>query len=163
MNKVYLLLGSNLENRGLMLDRARQLIRTRIGPIIAVSSIYESTPWGFSDNHLFLNQVLEVETSLSSGLLLDVILGIEQELGRVREGKGYNSRLIDIDILFYNDDIIDNHRLTVPHPRIPERRFALLPLHEVNATLVHPVLNKSIRVLLEECSDQLEVIPYDLN
>jgi 2-amino-4-hydroxy-6-hydroxymethyldihydropteridine diphosphokinase len=163
MNKVYLLLGSNLANRGFMLEQARQRISDRIGPVIAGSSIYESTPWGFSDSRQFLNQVIEVITSLSSGSLLDAVLEIEQELGRVRQGNGYSSRLIDIDILFYNNDIIDNHRLTIPHPRIPERRFALLPLHEVNGKLVHPVLNKSITALLEECTDQLEVVPYDLN
>jgi 2-amino-4-hydroxy-6-hydroxymethyldihydropteridine diphosphokinase len=161
MNTVYLLLGSNLNDRMDSLQKAKEGIASEIGRISKVSSIYESEPWGFFAENSFLNQVVKVETILNAGQVLETILKIETDLGRDRKVNGsYISRIIDIDILFYNDEIINEDKLTVPHPKIAERMFTLLPLSEINKHYVHPGLHKTIQELVAECHDNLQVYLY---
>jgi len=161
MNVVYLLLGSNLDDRSASLKLARAAISSGIGNIISESSIYESEPWGFHSEQQFLNQVVRIETNFKPLHVLDEILKIEIKLGRKRENsEGYVSRTIDIDILFFNDEIISEDILTVPHPKIQERMFTLLPMSELNRSMIHPITHKSIGELISECRDQLSVYPY---
>jgi 2-amino-4-hydroxy-6-hydroxymethyldihydropteridine diphosphokinase len=161
MNVVYLLLGSNLDDRSAMLDQARKEISFKVGRITRESSIYESEPWGFLADQPFLNQVIRIETAFDPSFILNEILKIEIKLGRVREGdQRYNSRLIDIDILFFNDEIIKEENLTIPHPGIPDRMFTLLPMQELAGSFIHPGSMKSIRELIHECRDPLNVYLY---
>jgi 2-amino-4-hydroxy-6-hydroxymethyldihydropteridine diphosphokinase len=161
MNIVYLLLGSNLNDRSAMLQRARKEIASRIGLIIGESSVYESEPWGFTADKSFLNQVISIESGLDPNGILNKILQIELDLGRIRvNGERYSSRIIDIDILFFNDEIIAEKNLIIPHPGIPERLFALIPLSELDGTFIHPGSRKSINELISECPDKLRVCPY---
>lgn len=162
MKKVYLGLGTNLGNREENLNQAIEKIREFVGPVIRVSSLYETEPWGFSSESLFLNMVAEVDTKLKPSGLLGRLLMIESFLGRLREVKKYTSRIIDIDILFYGDRIIDNKALQVPHPLLQERRFVLVPLSEIAPGFIHPVIKKSIKRLLEECQDKSEVTKKSL-
>jgi len=163
MNNVYLLLGSNLDNRENMIRQAVEEIAAKVGTICQSSSVYESEPWGFKAEKSFLNQVVKVETGLGAVELLDKILEIEERLGRRRElnTEGYFSRTIDIDILFYNDEIIQGDRLHIPHPHIPLRMFTLLPLCELNGSLIHPVYNKSLEDLRAECPDRNLVVIFN--
>ncbi len=161
MKKVYLLLGGNLSDRSLLIERAGEFIERRIGRVLEQSSVYETEPWGFDAGELFLNKVLLVETSMQPSELLETILEIEKDLGRKRVLNGYESRLIDIDILFYEDQVITNPNLVIPHPRIQERMFTLKPLQEINGAFIHPVLKKSIRQLVTECPDGLKVMRYN--
>jgi 2-amino-4-hydroxy-6-hydroxymethyldihydropteridine diphosphokinase len=163
MKKAYLLLGGNLEDRESLIGRAREAISLRVGKIIHQSSVYETEPWGFSSSDHFLNQVVVVETAEQPSSLLELILEIEMELGRTRDFNGYESRLIDIDILFFEEEVISHNDLTIPHPRIQERMFTLKPLQEVNGSFVHPVLKKSIHQLVDECPDKLKVNRYIQN
>jgi 2-amino-4-hydroxy-6-hydroxymethyldihydropteridine diphosphokinase len=151
--RIYLLLGSNSGEKSLNIKQSTARISERIGKLLQLSSVYETEPWGFRDEIFFLNQALEVETLLEPGEVMQVILEIEHELGRTRTGIGYSSRTIDIDILFYEDRIIHSSALVIPHPLIQERRFVLVPLAEIAATLVHPVLQKTVGDLLESCRD----------
>ena len=161
MNFAYLLLGSNLDNRSTALQRAKEEISSAIGMITRESSVYESEPWGFKSEQKFLNQVVMIETDSKPLEVLSRILEIEIKLGRFRSGgQGYTSRLIDIDILFYNDEIITEDKLTIPHPKIPERMFTLLPLSELGRSMIHPGARKSISDLMKECPDKLSVYPY---
>jgi len=161
MNFAYLLLGSNLDNRSALLERAKEAISSRIGNVIRESSVYESEPWGFQSEHRFLNQVIRIETKYRPIQVLEEILRIEKKLGRHRaDDQGYTSRSIDIDILFYNDEIISEDKLTIPHPKIPERMFTLLPLSEIDRSMIHPGSRKSISDLMRECPDTLNVYPY---
>ena len=148
----YFSLGSNLGNRDEYLDHAIRLISERIGQIMKKSSVYETDPWGFNADVPFLNRVVEAETELTPEELIREILGIEQELGRVR-GDGYTSRTIDIDILFYGDQVVSTSDLKIPHPSIQDRRFVLVPLCEIAGRFIHPVLDTSISDLLEFCKD----------
>lgn len=156
MNKVYLLLGSNLGNRLTNLEKARQQISRQAGLIVTTSSVYETAPWGHENQGMFYNQVVVVQTTLIPPILLSGLLAIETQLGRVRNEK-FGPRNIDIDILFYNDAIVNTPELTLPHPALHMRRFTLIPLHEVASEFMHPVLKKSIRQLLHECPDNLPV------
>jgi len=158
-----LLLGSNLDNRENMIRQAVEEIAAKVGTICQSSSVYESEPWGFKAEKSFLNQVVKVETGLGAVELLDKILQIEERLGRRRElnTEGYFSRTIDIDILFYNDEIIQGDRLQIPHPHIPQRMFTLLPLCELNGSLIHPVYNKSLEDLRAECPDRNLVVIFN--
>jgi 2-amino-4-hydroxy-6-hydroxymethyldihydropteridine diphosphokinase len=155
MNRVYLLLGSNLNDRNHLISQSRKLVNEMIGEIISSSSVYESDPWGFQSENKFLNQVLHVDSRLDPYQVLDQIIEIEESLGRKRDTVlGYQSRIIDIDILFYNNLVIQNERLIIPHPRIHERMFVLIPMNELAEGLIHPVLNKTIGQLARECTDK---------
>ena len=156
MNKAYLLTGGNEGDRYLHMQQAKANIELICGRIIRVSSVYETAPWGKADQADFLNQVLLVETLLRPMNLLQSILEIEKELGRKRSIRNA-PRSIDIDILLYNDEIIESAGLTIPHPRISERRFVLEPLNEIAPDYIHPVFQKSIQQLLSECKDELAV------
>ncbi|TDE12466.1 2-amino-4-hydroxy-6-hydroxymethyldihydropteridine diphosphokinase [Dyadobacter psychrotolerans] len=155
-NTVYLLLGSNLGDRVQVMLSAAEMIQNEIGQIIRASSVYETAPWGVIDQPSFLNQVLAINTVLVSEEVLRLILSIEHELGRVRYER-WGARVIDIDILFFQDLVVDSARLTIPHPRLHERRFTLTPLAEIAPDLVHPVLQKTISALLKDCQDDSHV------
>ena len=143
-------------NREETLENAGILIRQYCGTITALSSLYETAAWGNTNQASFLNQALEIDTDLQPGQLLRQILKIETRIGRIREEK-YGPRVIDVDILFYNEEVHNYPSLKLPHPEIQNRRFVLVPLAEIAAGFIHPVLNKSIAELLDECPDPLEV------
>ncbi len=156
MNKTYLLLGSNIGNSKKQLLTATRQISKRIGAVIRSSSFYTTAAWGNEDQPDFLNQVLVVETRLSAGEAIALILEIEKKMGRIRTVKNA-PRIIDIDILFFNKDIINTPSLTVPHPQIRHRRFVLVPLNELSPNFRHPVFQQSIHHLLKICDDPLPV------
>ncbi len=156
MNKVYLLLGSNEGDRQGWLLKARTSVTECIGTIQRLSSVYETAPWGLSDQPAFLNQVLEISTDMTPDQLLQVVNKIEHQLGRQRT-VAWGQRTLDLDILFYNEEIIDTPTLKIPHPQIHNRRFTLVPLTELTPDFIHPVLKKSCKSLLAECPDTLEV------
>lgn len=160
MNIVYLLLGSNQGDRVEALNTARQAINERIGETISLSLLYESEAWGFvSDN--FINQVICVKTDLLPKQVLDEINRIEAEAGRIRtNAETYQARLLDIDILFYNDWIVNTDKLVIPHPRLHERRFTLEPLNTIAPKLQHPIFKKNIEQLLQQCTDSVKVWIY---
>lgn len=160
MNKVFFSIGTNLANREQNLSNAIEQIIGQVGPLINVSSIYETKAWGVENQPDFLNQVLLVDTALSPRETLKTILQIEDDLGRVRTRKWF-TRLIDIDILFYEDFIIQEKDLIIPHPYIQERNFVLAPLVEIAPNFYHPVLKKSIADLYIDCKDPLPVIMND--
>ncbi len=156
MNTVYLLLGSNMGDSEQMLTVATIMIKKNIGKLITASSIYRTAAWGNEDQPDFLNQIIIISSSLSSITVLNEIFAIEKEMGRVRTIKNA-ARVIDIDILFFNDEIISTENLTVPHSQIQNRKFVLVPLVEMAPNLQHPVLKKSSLELLNICSDKLIV------
>ena len=155
MALTFLLLGSNLGNKCKNLCTAEYELSLRAGILIKKSSVYQSPPWGFEHNEDFLNQVLKFETQQSPNHLLDTILQIEQEMGRKRSNgtKTYLPRLIDIDILFYDDLIHKSEKLILPHPNLHLRRFTLEPLSEIAPDFFHHVLKRTIKELLEICPD----------
>lgn len=153
---IYLLLGTNLGDKKSNLSKAKDAINKHVGKIIACSKTYETAAWGKTNQPAFLNEVVEVRTTFSPEEMLKLINQIERSMGRVRVEK-WGERLIDIDILYYNDKIHNSEKLYIPHPGIPDRRFTLEPLVELNPTFKHPVLNKTNEELLSECSDTLEV------
>lgn len=156
MNTTYLLLGSNMGNSQAQLDTAIKNIEQQIGAVDRQSKRYATAAWGNTNQPDFLNQVLIVSTSLSALQLIEVILSIEKKMGRVRTTPNA-PRIIDIDILFFNKDIIDEPHLSVPHPQIQNRRFVLIPLNELSPNFTHPLLNKNIHRLLKDCTDTLDV------
>src|SRR2546421_5689263 len=143
MNIAFLLIGGNIGNREENLGKARGLLEKYCGKIIRLSSIYETAAWGKTDQPAFLNQALEIETSLTAKDLLEKNLEIEKLMGRRRNEK-YGPRIIDIDILLFNDEVHDEPFLKIPHPELQNRRFALIPLNEIDPGLYHPVLKKTI-------------------
>lgn len=157
MTKVYLLLGGNLGDKEKIFSEARINLHNLIGEITAQSAVYETEPWGFESTDLFWNQVLEIVTSLSPEEVLRKTQQTELELGRIRKSNQYDSRIIDIDILFYGEEIVELPTLIIPHPRIQERKFVLIPLNEIAPDLKHPVFQKTISQLLSECADELRV------
>lgn len=161
MFQVYLLLGANLGKRFDQMQSAFQEVETQIGRIIRYSSLYETVAWGGEDGPDYLNQVLLIETSLKPREVLEKINLIEEQLGRIRKLK-WESRLIDIDILFYEDMIIDCPNLVIPHPYLHLRKFTLVPLVEIAANFIHPLLRKSVKELLDELRDELEVKKLEL-
>lgn len=161
MNHVYLLIGGNIGDRIFHLQKAREEIVTHIGQISSVSSIYQTAPWGNNDQPDFLNQVLLVNTNLDPFQLLNQTLSIEKQMGRVRDGLN-KPRIIDIDILYYNEEKIETAELIIPHPRIHVRRFVLIPMNEINPSYIDPFHQKTIADLLSECKDELEVKAYQI-
>lgn len=156
MSTAYLLTGGNLGDRKENLLTAIRLIQEQCGALTNSSSIYETEAWGKTDQPSFLNQVLEISTSLNARQLIRKILKIEKEMGRVRKEK-MGPRIIDIDILLFGNEIHDLPFLKIPHPEMQNRRFVLTPLAEINPELQHPILKRSVAELLEECPDNLEV------
>jgi 2-amino-4-hydroxy-6-hydroxymethyldihydropteridine diphosphokinase len=156
MINVFLLLGSNLGNRELYLQKAIDLIELDIAPVIKRSAIYLTQSWGKTDEPDYLNQVIEIKTTSNAQEVLDKVLAIEIILGRQRQVK-WGSRTIDIDILFYGDKVINQPGLVVPHPELHKRRFTLVPLAQIAPKFVHPILEKNILQLKNELIDDLVV------
>ncbi|MCX6266234.1 MAG: 2-amino-4-hydroxy-6-hydroxymethyldihydropteridine diphosphokinase [Bacteroidetes bacterium] len=181
MKEVFILSGSNRGDRQGFISKATDMIEQMAGAVVRKSSVYETSPWGFDDPTPFLNQVIEIETMLSPEDLLEILLTIEVKLGRIRPFDGcgcgipaspdhgtgkkdapaYAGRTIDLDILFYGQRLIFTDKLMVPHPRLHERAFTLVPLNEVVPEFVHPLLKKTIAMLLHECRDQAKVKKMD--
>jgi 2-amino-4-hydroxy-6-hydroxymethyldihydropteridine diphosphokinase len=156
MHRAYLLIGGNVGDTMKIFQEVITLLGNRAGTVVQKSSPYKTAPWGKPDQQDFLNQAVLVYTSLNAQLLMQLLLDIEKDLGRQRIEKN-GPRIIDIDILFFDDYIIHEPRLTVPHPEVQNRRFALTPLAEIAPDLYHPVLHKTIAELLADCPDHLEV------
>lgn len=153
----YLLLGSNLGDRAAYLQQAQRALATTAGEIVADSAYYETAAWGLEDQPAFLNQVLAVRTELSAAELLAACLATEQQAGRERRQR-WGSRTLDVDILLYGQEIIATPTLIVPHPALPARRFALVPLAELAPQLMHPQLHQTVAELLAHCADPLAVV-----
>ena len=155
METCYVLFGSNIGDKEKIFGEVCKLINNRCGNIVAVSSSYESEPWGFDAEEWFLNRLIVMETEMEPEALLRELLKIEAELGRVRQhdAGGYVSRTADLDILYYGHRIVATSSLIVPHPRLHFRRFALLPLCEMAPQLMHPVLQVTQSDLLKQCTD----------
>ena len=152
MNRVALLIGGNQGDRQALIQQATALIQERIGTVAAASRIYETAPWGTFDSPQpnFFNRGLLVETALTAHEVLRESLAIEAELGRVRKAGSrlYSGRPMDIDLIFYNDEVIETPELTIPHPRMHQRQFVLEPLAEIMPEYRHPVLHKTVHELL---------------
>lgn len=158
MNSVYLSLGSNIGNRINNLVNAVKKLKPK-GENFSFSSVYETSPWGFETEYFFLNMVIGFQTSLNETALLSFLLETEKELGRKRNPdlNGYESRIIDIDILYFNNEILNSELITIPHPRLNQRKFVLIPLCELTPDYIHPVDKKSNSQLLFECKDTSDV------
>ena len=164
MGKVYLLLGGNLGDRKMLIANAEDELRKQIGDIVLKSSLYETKAWGREQQPNFLNKALAINTKLNAFEILKIIQNIEIKLGRKRV-EHWGSRTMDIDILFYENEIIDTEDLKIPHPLINMRKFVLSPLLEIIPDFIHPGLKKSIKELYLICEDKLEVtkIKTDVN
>ena len=160
MNEVYLSLGGNIGNRRAMMEQAILRVSHLAERLTKKSSLYETEAWGVSGQQPYLNCCVCIETGLNAFELIKRLLEIEKELGRTRNFSAtYEPRTIDLDILLFNQDVIEGD-LTVPHPRMHLRKFVLIPLSEIAADHLHPVLNKSIFKLLAECTDTSNVTLY---
>jgi 2-amino-4-hydroxy-6-hydroxymethyldihydropteridine diphosphokinase len=159
MNNAYLLTGGNMGDREQYLATAREWIEAQCGIIISASSLYETAAWGKTDQSSFLNQALQIQTILNAKQLIRQILKIEKKIGRMREQKN-GPRIIDIDILLFNNETISTSFLKVPHPEMQNRRFVLVPLNEIASTIIHPLLKKTVKELLDDCPDALAVQKY---
>ena len=157
MNKVYLLIGGNLGDVAATFSNTKKQIELQVGEIITSSSVYKTAAWGLENQPDFLNQVLHVNTDLTAHGVLKIILNIEADLGRMREIKN-GPRIIDIDILFFNDEIINTENLRVPHLYLHQRNFTLAPLAEIAPDFFHPVLKRNMLQLLRESTDKLPVV-----
>jgi 2-amino-4-hydroxy-6-hydroxymethyldihydropteridine diphosphokinase len=159
MNIVFLQLGSNLGDRELLLQNAIVSIEEIVGEVVKKSKVYESTPWRVEGQENYLNQILKVKTKLQADNVLIKILEIEKNLGSLKLEK-WGERLIDIDIIFYNDFIIETAELCVPHKHMHERLFVLTPLYDIAPDVVHPKYNKTVDELLQICKDAELVKEY---
>ncbi len=158
-NDLYILLGANLGDRLQTFAEARMLLFERVGPIVCQSALYETAPWGVTDQPSYLNQVLQLSTDLTPKMMLTQTQAIEQQLGRVRLEK-WGSRIIDIDLLYYGQFILQSETLTLPHPLLHERRFTLVPLCEIAPDFLHPVLRQTNEQLLGKLADEGDVQTY---
>ncbi|MEO6169199.1 MAG: 2-amino-4-hydroxy-6-hydroxymethyldihydropteridine diphosphokinase [Chitinophagales bacterium] len=152
----YLLLGTNVGDRQQHLQHGLEKIKTTAGDFQQVSSVYETEPWGVVNQDDYLNMVVEIKTFFSPEELFKQLKAIETAEGRTDATK-YAPRTLDIDVLFYDDLVLESEYLIIPHPRLHLRRFVLKPLEEIAASLIHPLLGKSIRELLKECGDYKNV------
>ena len=162
MKAAYLLIGGNIGDRLGFIAAAKEKMKQKGIVLIRQSAIYETAAWGITDQPSFLNQVLEIVTSLNPEELLSELLSIEQELGRIRAEKN-GARTIDIDILYFERQLINTPGLSIPHDRISIRRFVLVPLSELIPDFIDPKTNKSIVEMLNDCPDTLEVAVYEKN
>jgi 2-amino-4-hydroxy-6-hydroxymethyldihydropteridine diphosphokinase len=156
MNKVYLLIGGNMGDRMANLKDAINHIEQQIGNIELKSSIYETAAWGQTNQPDFLNQALLVDTHLEAAELMNKLLSIENLMGRIRTVK-LGPRTIDLDIIYFNNEVISTNLITIPHPKLAERNFVLTPLFEIAPNYLHPILNKTNASMLKECGDSLAV------
>lgn len=161
MNNAFLLLGSNIENRIYYLTSAINSINEQIGIVKQKSKIYQTQPWGYVDDKPYLNLVIEIETSLNAEQLLSSTQKIENNLGRIRTSSGYQARTIDIDILYFNSQIVDNQNLKIPHPLMQNRKFVLVPLADIAPNFVHPILKTNTLQMLKNCKDNCYVQPFE--
>jgi len=152
LNIAALLLGTNLGHRLGHLDKASGFIEQNAGTILKKSSVYETAPWGNTDQDNFLNCAILINTILPPKYLLDQLLSIEKKLGRERTEK-WGPRIIDIDILYYNTDIVNEPDLKIPHPYLQHRRFSLVALNEISPDWEHPILKKTVSKMLADCKD----------
>lgn len=159
VHQTFLLLGSNLGDRAAHLHAAKQAIAEKVGHVVNSSAVYETQPWGVTDQPNYLNASLLIQTDLGPMDLLNALRSIEVTEGRINRKK-YASRTLDIDILLYDDVVMNTPALVIPHPKMHLRKFALIPLAEIGGRWIHPVLMKSVDQLLSECTDQLEVKPF---
>jgi len=155
-NGIYLLLGSNLGDKKVNLDKAQELVHDQVGNVLRASVTYETAAWGKTDQPSFYNRVVEIRSGLNPVNMLRAINLIEHDMGRIRIEK-WRERIIDIDILYYESQVVDTPRLKIPHPGIAYRRFTLVPLVELVPDLVHQILNKTNDELLDNCRDMLKV------
>ena len=164
MSECFLLLGTNLGNRKLNLQKSLKALENKAGTISHISAVYETEPWGFEAETAFLNMAIRMKTAFSPLELLRVAKEIEQQMGRTETtGNGYTSRPMDIDILFFNNEVINVENLTIPHPLLAERKFALLPLFEICPEYVHPILGITVSELLDKCTDEGKVTKWSNN
>jgi len=160
MNEVYILLGGNLGDKCQIFEETRKLIGECVGLITKQSSVYVTEPWGF-ESELFWNQVVIAETTLHPHEVLQQTQAIEKSLGRIRKSAHYEARTIDIDLLFYNNLVLNTSDLTIPHPKIGDRKFVLIPLNEIAPDKCHPVSGLEVREMLRLCTDPLNVERID--
>ncbi len=160
MNVAFLGLGGNLGNRLQNLNDCLNLIASGCGQILAKSSVYETAAWGSDSDKKYLNMVVKLHTPLSSIDLLAATGSIEKMLGRIRGNEKNSDRSMDVDLLFFNQDILTGEALRIPHPRLHLRKFVLIPLCEIDSDFVHPELNQTMTQLLKACPDQLDVVSF---
>lgn len=161
MHKIFLGIGGNIGNKADNFNKVYIFIKNKLGEIVNRSSVYETPPWGFSADENFWNQVLIVETPLSPTEVLQKITEIENSFGRERETGKYNSREMDIDILYYDDLFIEIKNLIIPHPRIQHRKFVLVPLNEIASDFKHPLLRLTSFQMLENCRDESVILKLE--